>query len=243
MRSIRQPEVLQAALDFDISAVVERHAKRYELPRSMALDHEREFKRFIYIQTDDSAAYGLPVCLVDELWHELILDTRLYAKFCTAVLGTFLHHEAGVGLEGRASYSFFLSEYVRVFGADAPKHVWPRSAPGYSATEAARQAFLRSQAKLRPSEESASACSEQTITSGGDEAEKRSLSRLIFDSENPLNEVSIERLSRPPLGTGGWLDWAIATRPDAPPDNNPPSSPSENGPSNPICCPGCDNLG
>jgi uncharacterized membrane protein YgcG len=35
---------------------------------------------------------GMPSRAVDETWHELIVDTREYAGFCTAAFGEYLHH-------------------------------------------------------------------------------------------------------------------------------------------------------
>jgi uncharacterized membrane protein YgcG len=35
---------------------------------------------------------GMPSRAVDEAWHELIVDTREYAGFCTAAFGEYLHH-------------------------------------------------------------------------------------------------------------------------------------------------------
>jgi hypothetical protein len=35
---------------------------------------------------------GMPSKVVDDLWHEFILDTRAYAKFCNTAFGKFFHH-------------------------------------------------------------------------------------------------------------------------------------------------------
>lgn len=35
---------------------------------------------------------SMPSQVVDELWHEFILFTRLYQKFCERALGKYLHH-------------------------------------------------------------------------------------------------------------------------------------------------------
>jgi hypothetical protein len=35
---------------------------------------------------------AMPSVVVDDLWHELVLDTREYATFCQAAFGRFLHH-------------------------------------------------------------------------------------------------------------------------------------------------------
>ena len=35
---------------------------------------------------------GMPSRVVDEAWHELILDSFAYMEFCDAAFGQFLHH-------------------------------------------------------------------------------------------------------------------------------------------------------
>lgn len=47
----------------------------------------------------DKKLVAMPSKLVDECWHVVICDTRNYAQFCEAVLGSFLHHEPPSGLE------------------------------------------------------------------------------------------------------------------------------------------------
>lgn len=35
---------------------------------------------------------GMPSRVVDDAWHELILDSVAYTAFCDAAFGTYLHH-------------------------------------------------------------------------------------------------------------------------------------------------------
>ncbi len=35
---------------------------------------------------------GMPSRVVDDLWHEFILDTREYERFCKVAFGSFFHH-------------------------------------------------------------------------------------------------------------------------------------------------------
>lgn len=41
---------------------------------------------------------AMPSQVVDDLWHEFILYTRDYAKFCGTAFGTFLHHTPSIAL-------------------------------------------------------------------------------------------------------------------------------------------------
>jgi hypothetical protein len=38
------------------------------------------------------ASIGMPSRVVDDLWHEFILDTREYSAFCEQVFGAYFHH-------------------------------------------------------------------------------------------------------------------------------------------------------
>jgi hypothetical protein len=42
---------------------------------------------------------GMPSRVVDEAWHEMILFTREYARFCEQAFGRFLHHSPESTLE------------------------------------------------------------------------------------------------------------------------------------------------
>lgn len=44
---------------------------------------------------------AMPSQVVDDLWHEFILYTRDYAKFCSQAFGQFLHHTPAVKLGGQ----------------------------------------------------------------------------------------------------------------------------------------------
>jgi len=46
----------------------------------------------IHAQMGPQALIGMPSKVVDDLWHEFILDTRAYAAFCDRAFGHFFHH-------------------------------------------------------------------------------------------------------------------------------------------------------
>lgn len=45
---------------------------------------------------------SMPSQLTDDLWHEFILHTRNYERFCRKAFGRFLHHTPAVALEGQS---------------------------------------------------------------------------------------------------------------------------------------------
>jgi hypothetical protein len=89
---------------------------------------EKEYRRFMSLET---SANGNPLGMrgpVDDFWHEHILFTRDYASFCDAVAGKFLHHEPADADSSPkvASYSLTLMLLEQHFGP-VELDVWPDS--------------------------------------------------------------------------------------------------------------------
>ena len=40
----------------------------------------------------------VPPYLIDEAWHEALIDTRRYAEFCMSRIGEIVHHEPPISL-------------------------------------------------------------------------------------------------------------------------------------------------
>jgi len=47
---------------------------------------------FYFCLLANNKIVAMPSQIVDDVWHEFILSTRFYSKFCTKSLGRFLHH-------------------------------------------------------------------------------------------------------------------------------------------------------
>ena len=71
---------------------------------------------------------------LDNLWHDHILETKLYASFCERHLGQFLHHRFSAAKDDfdviEARYVKTLTLYSEVFGEidDEGAFVWPQTA-------------------------------------------------------------------------------------------------------------------
>jgi len=50
--------------------------------REFFLAHLKSGRRYV----------GMPSRVVDDLWHEFILDTQAYSRFCRAAFGRYFHH-------------------------------------------------------------------------------------------------------------------------------------------------------
>lgn len=88
---------------------------------------EREYRRFLALHTAFPATEIVPCKLVDEIWHQHILDTRAYASDCDALLGEFLHHYPYFGMNGpddamalADAYADTLQRYRDAFGEPGP---------------------------------------------------------------------------------------------------------------------------
>ena len=61
---------------------------------------EREYRCFLALHLMYPEAEVVPCHLVDEFWHQQLLDTHAYARNCLEVFGFFLHHFPYFGMRG-----------------------------------------------------------------------------------------------------------------------------------------------
>lgn len=96
-----------------------------------ALDlRESEYRKFLALHLALPEAEIVPCKLVDEIWHQHILDTRAYHADCDAIFGSYLHHFPYFGMRGdedvRAledAYTKTLVHYRAAFG-EPPEGTW-----------------------------------------------------------------------------------------------------------------------
>lgn len=55
------------------------------------------YKRFLALAAKYPERTLIPSVLVDEVWHQHVLDTRQYPEDCKAIFGEFLHHNPYFG--------------------------------------------------------------------------------------------------------------------------------------------------
>jgi hypothetical protein len=91
---------------------------------------EREYRRYLALQLACPDAAIVPCKIVDEMWHQHILDTRAYAADCDALFGGFLHHYPYFGMrdeaeaqELRDAYAETIERYRSAFG-EPPAGTW-----------------------------------------------------------------------------------------------------------------------
>ncbi|MEV4234032.1 MULTISPECIES: hypothetical protein [unclassified Nocardia] len=70
-------------------------------PRELVETGLRQWLRCCGAAMRDGQVIGMPSHAVDEAWHGFILCTQMYAAFCAAAYGRFLHHfPEGVATKG-----------------------------------------------------------------------------------------------------------------------------------------------
>ncbi|MEK6280672.1 MAG: hypothetical protein AABN95_10000 [Acidobacteriota bacterium] len=127
-------KIIEAAMSYDMSDVMQRYAEKTRLPPDALKEHEREIKRFLALSAANPGKYGMRGPL-DELWHTFIIFTSSYARFCHGLGGGFIHHrpeppkkrgaKAATKAPKRNSYIDFLEDYRKVFKETPAAHLWP----------------------------------------------------------------------------------------------------------------------
>jgi hypothetical protein len=83
-----------------------------------------EFLRFL-VACGDANKTLAPSRMVDEIWHEAILDTRNYASTCQKLCGRFIHH-VPITRADHAAYARTLTVLRKTFGS-LDSRFWPSS--------------------------------------------------------------------------------------------------------------------
>jgi hypothetical protein len=91
---------------------------------------EREYRKFLALHLMFPDTDIVPCHLVDDIWHQHILDTIAYRSDCNAIFGRFLDHFPYFGMRGdddaQALYEAYedtLAKYEAEFGAP-PEGTW-----------------------------------------------------------------------------------------------------------------------
>ena len=61
---------------------------------------ELDYRRFLHLHIRFPEIDLVPTKMIDEVWHQHILDTNAYAEDCERIFGHFLHHYPYFGMEG-----------------------------------------------------------------------------------------------------------------------------------------------
>jgi hypothetical protein len=91
---------------------------------------EQEYRRFLALHLAYPDMDVVPCKIVDEMWHQHILDTAAYRDDCDAIFGFYLDHFPYFGMRGdddaralHEAYAQTLERYRAAFG-EPPADTW-----------------------------------------------------------------------------------------------------------------------
>lgn len=129
------PQLLQRINEFMLSdpaadvSFASKLADEHFWTLGHATQVEQEYRRFLYL----TRVAGHKVCPskdVDAAWHLHLTQTHSYQRFCSEILGEFLHHTESKGTEAelhkhKQMYKETLVSYQHFFSDSPPAHIWP----------------------------------------------------------------------------------------------------------------------
>ena len=91
---------LETALEFENDhLIIDGFMKRYNVDLEEAASILQETKKWLWIaaKASDEEKFSLsiekPLAVIDEMWHNFILHTRQYHKYCMDKFKRFIHHD------------------------------------------------------------------------------------------------------------------------------------------------------
>lgn len=122
------------ALDYQAPFLIEKLVKdRFVNTSDDACALFTEVKRYLVLShVDKTKAWKMHSLCVDEAWHQFVLFTAEYSRFCSRYFGHYRHHfpsnapDVGVSRIPEATLAEFGDRYRDIFGMDLPR-VWDDS--------------------------------------------------------------------------------------------------------------------
>lgn len=101
------------------TVIVESFMERYNVTYDEALDIFIETKKWLWLASKvEPSNMGLfidkPLLIIDEMWHNFILHTKHYYKFCLENFKRFIHHSPTPPAEKKVRQEQFLSNPTQV---------------------------------------------------------------------------------------------------------------------------------
>ena len=93
----------QSIQDLDLRRIIWKMADPDEgkgFTPQMLARAELDYRRFLHLHVLFPEVDLVPTEMIDEVWHQHILDTNAYAADCEKIFGHFLHHYPYFGMEG-----------------------------------------------------------------------------------------------------------------------------------------------
>lgn len=122
---MEQPQLIAAAMEFaPPDLLIERFAQSHKVPHAEARELFNEMKKFLCIAASFPDMRFAPNKKIDEMWHDFVLFTPDYHRFCK-IFGRYIHHvPSGPHPDSvkQTNYSNTLEKLRVVFGNPDPKY-------------------------------------------------------------------------------------------------------------------------
>ena len=83
---------LQEIIEYKNEDVLSRFTDLLTVAEEEADDIFTETKKFLFLSLQPNIFIPDELLILDEMWHNFILFTRVYQDFCLSYFGVFLHH-------------------------------------------------------------------------------------------------------------------------------------------------------
>ena len=96
-------ELDEKVRDLDLQRIIWKMADPEEgkgFTPQMLARAEMDYRRFLHPHILYPEMELVPTKMIDEVWHQHILDTRAYSGDCERIFGHFLHHYPYFGMNG-----------------------------------------------------------------------------------------------------------------------------------------------
>ena len=90
---------LKKILDYQNENVISRFVDKYDVTEQEANELFTETKKFLYLSHFERVFITNDILIIDEMWHNFVLFTSDYQKFCDTYFGHFKHHKPSTKAE------------------------------------------------------------------------------------------------------------------------------------------------
>ena len=124
-----QVTALFGGADASAKAFANKLARKLGWTTDFALRSISEYKKFVFLGVVGDFNVT-PSKVIDQVWHEHLLFTQAYPKFCDEVLGHYFHHNPELVADDsqtgvfQAQYHATLDLYRQEFNAEPPADIW-----------------------------------------------------------------------------------------------------------------------
>lgn len=116
-------QALARVASIDLTPINEklRHGEPSRWDAASLLQAEAVYRKFLALHLLHRAETLVPNLIIDDYWHQHILDTRKYVVDCVAILGDVLHHDPMFGMRDEEDRQANAAAFART------KSLWQRA--------------------------------------------------------------------------------------------------------------------